>query len=198
MEYWISTYTGKKLDPFNPDPGQIDIIDIAHALSNICRFTGHSSYFYSVAQHSAIMAQKATTANRGWALLHDASEVYIADISSPVKRHKVFQGYKKTENKLQRVIFEKFGLYGDVPGEIKDLDLKMLATEARQLGLMTSEWEISNLEPFDYSIVSLNPEGAEELFLRMFADIFLTDFEGRMNVSHNHIFRRQQGRSRRD
>lgn len=52
---WIQTYSGKKFEPLNPSIDSIDIIDIAHSLSMICRFNGHSQRFYSVAEHSSIV-----------------------------------------------------------------------------------------------------------------------------------------------
>ena len=91
---WIQTFTGKRIYPFDPDPDLICIDDIAHALSNICRFTGHVKHFYSVAQHSVIVANAIpdslgvphTNELYLQALLHDAQEYLFSDLSRPLKR----------------------------------------------------------------------------------------------------------------
>ena len=142
---WIQTYTGKKFFPLDPDPDQICIEDIAHALSNVCRYAGHSNRFYSVAQHSIMLAEEFFS---GWqykfvALLHDASEAYLGDIPRPLKHHPDFAFYRDAEAVLQQMIFDKF--YGpirsddywdqkwwtDTTAKIKQYDSAMIAHEAR-------------------------------------------------------------------
>ena len=88
---FITTYTKKYFDPLNVDESLLDIKDIAHALSLICRGNGHVQYFYSVAQHSLACAKEAKT--RGYSkevilgcLLHDGSEVYLSDVTRPIKK----------------------------------------------------------------------------------------------------------------
>ncbi len=78
---WIQVRSGRKFHPLDPRPEDVDINDIAHALSNLCRFTGHCTDFYSVAQHSVIASQIVPPASALAALLHDASEAYMGDIS---------------------------------------------------------------------------------------------------------------------
>jgi len=80
---WIQTYTGKRFWPLDPRPEDVDILDIAHSLSLLCRFTGHTSSFYSVSQHSILVAQEVPKRLRLWALFHDAAEAYIGDIARP-------------------------------------------------------------------------------------------------------------------
>ncbi|MFG0247924.1 MAG: phosphohydrolase, partial [Phycisphaeraceae bacterium JB051] len=77
---WIQTYTGKAFYPLREDPGIIDIRDIAHALSLQCRFNGHCSDFYSVAQHSVHVSEVVPQAFALWGLLHDAAEAYMSDL----------------------------------------------------------------------------------------------------------------------
>ena len=55
---WIETYTGRKFWPLAPSPDDIDIFDIAQALSMTCRYKGHTNEFYSVAEHSVLLAEK--------------------------------------------------------------------------------------------------------------------------------------------
>ena len=73
-EPWIQTYTGKQYAYFECGPEQICIEDIARALSNLCRFTGHCKKFYSVAQHSVLVSHR--TKNPFLGLMHDADEAY--------------------------------------------------------------------------------------------------------------------------
>ena len=107
----IITYTGIQMNPLQPKPEQIEIRDIAHALSLICRGGGHVKHFYSVAQHCLACAEEARV--RGYSvrvqlgnLLHDGSEAYIADVTRPVKQQ--MPQYYEIEGPLQAVIWEKF------------------------------------------------------------------------------------------
>ena len=110
---WIQTHSGKAFYPFAPRPDDIDIEDIAHALAHQCRFGGHVSKFYSVAQHCVLIARvlhaqgfDKRTILAG--LLHDATEAYLVDLPSPVKN--MLPGYRDAENRLAAVIAEKFDL----------------------------------------------------------------------------------------
>ena len=108
---YITTVSGIHFYPLNPNPKDIDIEDIAHALSLICRANGHFKYFYSVAQHCIACAEEAV--ERGLSmevilgcLLHDASEAYLCDVTRPVKKH--IPQYLRAEEKLQEVIWKRF------------------------------------------------------------------------------------------
>ena len=110
MEH-IATYTGEDFNPLAPNIHQIQLEDIAHALSMICRANGHFKHFYSVAQHSINCANEAKA--RGMStkiqlacLLHDGSEAYVSDITRPVKKH--LQRYLEIEEALQDMIYKKF------------------------------------------------------------------------------------------
>lgn len=71
LDSYIETYSGKKFHILDPQPDEIDIIDIAHALSMNCRYTGHCLEFYSIAEHSVYTSQLVSEENKLWALLHD-------------------------------------------------------------------------------------------------------------------------------
>jgi hypothetical protein len=80
----LQTVSWRWVNPFDPDPEQLDIRDIARALAKRCRFGGHCRVFYSVAQHSVIVSE--LVEQRGGdvedvfaALMHDASEAYLGD-----------------------------------------------------------------------------------------------------------------------
>lgn len=83
---WILTSTGKRFDLLEPDADMIDPWDICHSLAHLCRFNGHTREFYSVAQHSCIVAELVPEEHKLAALLHDATEAYLGDITRPLKQ----------------------------------------------------------------------------------------------------------------
>jgi len=124
---YIETYTGKKFYVLNPQPEDISIIDIAHALSMMCRYTGHVRRFFSVSEHS-ILVSKNSPNNELFGLLHDASEAYLSDIASPIKPY--LSNYKELETNLMAVICDKFGLPREMPEEVHIADKEILRVEA--------------------------------------------------------------------
>ncbi len=126
----ITTISGKKIDFQNLNPDSIDILDIAHALSKICRFGGHTNRFYSVAQHSIIVAHLVPDDCKKAALLHDASEAYLGDVVKPLK---ILLGktYSNIELDFEYGINEKFGCHPTPwqTTEIKHADLYALEIE---------------------------------------------------------------------
>jgi len=160
---WIQTFTGLKMYPLDPRPEEICFEDIAHSLSNLCRYTGHCKEFYSVAQHSVYVSVYASNENALWGLLHDASEAYLCDVARPVKRSVFMNGYCEVEEKLMRVIAEKFGLSWPMPPEIKQLDNVFLMTEAKELGMYSEDWPMY-AEPLKIRIFPQLPKNAEQSF----------------------------------
>lgn len=168
---WIQTYSGKKFFPLNPKLEDINIEDIAHALSMMCRFTGHCKSFYSVAQHCVLVSMNCSDQNKLYGLLHDASEAYITDVARPIKRTKEMEGYRVIEYRLQSAICEKFGLPKEEPEEVKIADTRMLVTEARDLmSPLHPEWK-NYAEPYDFKIDALLPHMAKKLFLDRFNEL---------------------------
>lgn len=177
-DIWIETYTGNRVDPLHIWPKDIDIKDIASSLSKLCRYTGHCSRFYSVGQHSlhvCFIVQEM----RNWedpeeyrltklaALLHDASEAYMNDISRPVKYS--FKLFKEIEARLMGAVVDRFNLHGADWRIVNKADNVMLATEAYQLMPSKGEgWHLPE-EKLDYSI-SMNHSMAdvEETFITTF------------------------------
>src|SRR3990167_3312305 len=110
---YILTYSGTKFWPLNPRVRDVVVRDIAHALAHKCRFTGHVKRFYSVAEHSVILANLPELAEqpcevRLQALLHDAAEAYLPDVARPIKDALV--GFREIEEGVLRVVFERFQL----------------------------------------------------------------------------------------
>ena len=107
----IRTFHGIIMDPLCARDEEIQINDIAHALSLLCRANGHFPHFYSVAQHCLNCMEEAQA--RGYSqkvqlgcLLHDASEAYLSDVIRPIKPH--LTGYYEIEARLQNQIYAKW------------------------------------------------------------------------------------------
>lgn len=136
---WILTYSGKHFRPLDPCVNDICIEDIAHALSQICRYTGQILKFYSVGEHSYLLAERLLKDGYGprkalEGLLHDGTEAYLSDIARPIKIQPQFQLYRQAEAKLEYILFKKFNLTVDEkPGIIKDYDSRILITEMNVL-----------------------------------------------------------------
>lgn len=129
----IQTYSGMSFDLFNPDPHRISIDDIAHALSNLCRFTGHSEKFYSIAEHSVHVASLLPSYLNLEGLLHDAAEAYVGDLSTPLKHSVFLDGYRSVEGLMEVAIEDAFGLGELHSSIIKRADRQMLVVEANAL-----------------------------------------------------------------
>jgi 5'-deoxynucleotidase YfbR-like HD superfamily hydrolase len=168
----IDTFSGKRICFTNPKPEDISIIDIAHSLSNICRFTGHTKKFYSVAQHSVLVsdAQK-TIAEKRAGLLHDATECYLNDLASPLKVYLKGCGYSDLEILFHNVINDKYNVNGGMTPNIKKGDLQALFTEKRDLCKGKFSWG-DEIVRFKKKIKPLKPKKAKELFLKRFVELF--------------------------
>jgi len=139
----IRTFTGIYVNVFEPTLEMICIEDIAHGLSNQCRFAGHLKKFYSVAQHSWHCYTLAPSKHKLAALLHDASEAYLCDIPKPIKKH--LPDYCKIEDNLMKVISKKFGFEYPLSKEVKEADKTMLKVEWEKLMINDSRhvcWDI--------------------------------------------------------
>lgn len=123
----IRTFSGVYVNVFEPTEDMIIIEDIAHALSHQCRFGGHLPEFYSVAQHSYSCSMMVPDEHKLAALLHDASEAYLLDIPRPIKAG--LTNYKEIEDRLMRVIANKFGFQYPLHPEVKKADEVMLVKE---------------------------------------------------------------------
>jgi hypothetical protein len=131
---WIYTYTGRRIEPLNPDPTQIDIVDIAYSLAGQRRFTGHTDPWYNTGQHSVLVSTIVPAEDALWGLLHDAPEAYISDIARPVKRQAEFEPfYKAAEDTLMAAVCERFGLPLQMPASVKEADDMLLRAEQRDL-----------------------------------------------------------------
>jgi len=126
---YIRTYTGKRVHFLNPAADEIDILDIAHALSFTTRFGGHTEGFYSVAQHSLLVSELAGPRDALWGLLHDAAEAYVGDLVSPLKNQPGMELFREIEDRLLACVAARFGLRPSVPECVVLADRLAIATE---------------------------------------------------------------------
>lgn len=159
---YITTFTGKKFYFLAPTPDMVDLEDIAHALSNLCRFGGHTKKFYSVAQHSYLVSAQCNPENALAGLLHDATEAYLVDIPKPIKGF--LTNYVEIENNLYKAIAAKFKLPAELPADVHEADTRMLFTEKEQLCADVDwGWKVS---PYNFDVTDCwEPEVAKMLFL---------------------------------
>ena len=139
--------------------------DIAHSLSQQCRFNGHTPHFYSVAEHSVLVADRLPASLKVWGLMHDAAEAYVGDLISPIKRE--IRSYRNLEDRLLGVIAERFGLCWPVPDMVFAADKAQIAAEMCSL---RGCWSSS---PQDVSFWS--PAVAKAEFLKAAGNLGLAD-----------------------
>ena len=168
MENNIITYTGKIFNPLDPKIEDIDIEDIAHSLSMQCRFNGHIEQFYSIAQHSVLVSYVCEEINSLDALsglLHDASEAYICDIPSPIKKTQQFAQYREVEDKLQSLIYNKFSCPVTEPTGVKTADHLLLKIE---MNTFLNARVSCHVGIIPLKIESLSPKESKILFMNRF------------------------------
>lgn len=166
---FMVTFTGRRVNPTALRPEDIDIRDIAHALSNLCRFTGHCRHFYSVAQHCIYASIFVAPEFAMEALLHDAAEAYINDLSRPLKHHPEMRAYVEVERRAEAAIREHFKLRPSLPPEVKEMDNMLVCDEARAL-MEDSAWTKGHpcAMPQGSRIVAWYPETVETSFLQRY------------------------------
>jgi 5'-deoxynucleotidase YfbR-like HD superfamily hydrolase len=174
---YLQTVSGRWVNPFDPDPAQLDADDIARALANLCRFGGHSRVFYSVAQHCVIVSR--VIEERGGdvedafaALMHDAGEAYLGDMPHPLKhRSALGAAFRDAEDRLEEAIRDRFAIKPNVP-EIKAVDRALLATERRAFSAEVWHWpELEDVEPLDLELEPWSPDQAADEFAKRYAEL---------------------------
>lgn len=148
----ILTVSGCYVNILEPSVDDIDIKDIAHALSNINRYNGHTTVPYTVAEHSMRVAyllkcQGYTPAAQLAGLLHDATEAYIGDVATPIKQ--LLPKFKRIERGLEKVIEEKFSVTIRNRPEVHAADLQLLASERKFLMPDTPDYPWPIIEGID-------------------------------------------------
>lgn len=163
MEPTILTLQGRLFDYRAPEQHDFSIDEIAHALSNLCRFTGHTRSFYSVAQHSVLVCDLAPPEYRLEALLHDAHEAYVGDVNSPLKA--LLPMYREVEMRAERALRRAFGLPERKATSVKLADMTAYQIERWVLMPRSADEEAGEDPPHPYPLHPLQPRDARELFL---------------------------------
>lgn len=186
----IETYTGTMFDLIEPTLDMIRIEDIAHAGSLLCRFTGHTKFHYSIAQHELLGSYFVPQENALEFLLHDAAESYVNDMSRPLKHMtKAGDAYRPIEDRIQSLIRKKFFLPEIQTPIIHFIDNRMLWAEKKQL-MGNAVWSKELIEKcnvteeeegFPIEIVEQHPRKVEFEFLHRFKQL-----TGEYNASHQY------------
>lgn len=167
----IMLTSGRYFDFEDPGACEFLITDVAHSLSNLCRFTGHCSEFYSVAQHCVLVSYAVPPEHALKGLMHDSAEAFIGDVSKPLKI--LLPDYAVIEGRVEEAVFSRFGLAAPFPPSIKQGDLTLLRTEQRDVMRADSDvWALANgSAPLPGRIKPLAPEAARREFIRRFEEL---------------------------
>lgn len=173
-ESWMQTFTGRRFYPYAPQVDDVCIEDIAHALSMLCRYGGHCLRFFSVAEHSILVAdwlkaQGYDARMQMHGLLHDATEAYLVDMPRPIKKY--LRGYNELEASLWSVIAVAFGMDAELPEPVKAADDAVLMAERNQNMRLTPELWTINVAPADVTLQCADPGVVEFWFLERFKEI---------------------------
>jgi 5'-deoxynucleotidase YfbR-like HD superfamily hydrolase len=164
----ILLHSGCYFDFEAPETSAFTIEDIAHALSMICRFGGHCIRHYSVAQHSVHVSDNLPYEHSYQGLMHDAPEFAVGDMVKPLKDQ--IDQYRLVEKRVEDAVFLRFNVAPQMHQSVKNADMRMLATEQRQLMGNYDNWS-GTLDAFDFKIPVWSPGQAKSRFLKRFYDL---------------------------
>ena len=176
-DYWIETSSGVRFSLADPSPADVRIEDVAHGLSLLCRYTGQTDRFYSVAEHSVLCAEMAVGEGlpdpvQMACLLHDAAEAYIGDLSGPLKallRDRGDLELDLVESRVLSVILEGLGLGGACrfSADVGRIDRAVLAAEATVMLPSRGDWvpDAWIKEGYVVPLMGYPSKASEELFL---------------------------------
>lgn len=165
------TVSGHVFHYATPAHSVLTLEDIAHALSNLCRYGGHTRTFYSYAQHAVLVSRLVPPADRLAALLHDAPKAVLGNVQTALKP--LLPDYRAMEERVLQAIHQRFGLPWPVPASIHAAALIVRATERRDLMPQhTAAWpELDGIQPLDQPILPMSPDTARRNFFARYRDL---------------------------
>jgi hypothetical protein len=173
---WMQTYTGIAFYPLAPRAEEIHALDIAHGISMQCRYNGHVSRFYSVAEHCVLIAEYLLDIGASkqialWGLLHDGTESYVGDMVRPLKKH--MPDFSAAEDVVMGAIRERFGLEQEtMPEGVRMADNRILLDErAALLRTPPQPWAVEGLTPLGVQISGWDPVVAKEMYLLLLEEL---------------------------
>lgn len=174
MDDGIALLSGAMFNYNKPEESNVTIEDIASAVSNVCRFSGHLPRFYSVAQHLVNASRIVPPEFAFTALMHDTAEAFTNDLPTPLKF--ALPIFKELEVKIESAMAEKFGFEYPYPAEVKLADTQMLLLEKNYVKEDSNEWEYYNDVEFEHlkdlvDLDSWQPRRAKREFLERFQEL---------------------------
>lgn len=167
---WISTFTGGRWYPLDPRVEEVRIEDIAHSLSMLCRYNGHSKYFYSVAEHCLLLSYAVPEPYKLEAHVHDGVEAYVSDLPRPFKYSDSMALFREVEAKNAEVVYEFMGLTYPESDVVKEYDKRIVRNEGEVL-LPHCDW-FNSLERIpDIEIMCYSPKKVEQLYLDRYYEL---------------------------
>jgi hypothetical protein len=164
---WFTSVSGSSISVSQPEPETILIDDIARSLSMQCRYVGHVSRFYSVAEHSFLVSLNCgdDPFDQMWGLLHDAPEMILGDLSAPIKNMPELSVYRLLESRIMAAVCTRFGLSLREPQIVRDTDIAIRTVERAKL---RNEAPPSGAFCLPVIIEGWPPVEAEMMFLKQF------------------------------
>ncbi len=160
-EGWVELVSGTRFYFESPTDDMIHPEDVAHSLSKLCRYNGHTKRFYSVAEHACVMSDWvikqpwATPRDGLTALHHDDPEYIIGDLITPIKV--TMPQFKKLEIVLSQALAHRFMTEWPFPDWIKETDNRIIKDERRSImNLSINEWGIEDLEPLNVKFMPIS------------------------------------------
>jgi len=187
---WILTNQGQRFDLLTPTAAMVHPQDIAHSLARLCRFNGHTGKHYSVAQHCYLAADLVEPEHQLHALLHDATEAYVGDMTRPIKVEMreyaaalhIDDVYATIERRVWLAICERFDLAPELPDQVKEVDMYLLAVERRDLMPTHSDaWDcIQGIELPAWHIKPWSAEEARDRYFMRLMSLLTTTHRARL------------------
>lgn len=169
---------GSLFNYWEPEKAEVTIEDLATALANVCRFSGHLHYFYSVAQHAVNTSYLVPKELAFTALMHDTAEAFTNDLPTPLKA--AVPVFKELEVKIESDMARRFGFIYPLPKEVKYADSQMLKLEKEKIKRDHSHWDCLDgieTDSVEYlvDLHMMTPPQARKLFLARFSELTEND-----------------------